>query len=91
MKPDLPTQHYQEFVVIETSSGLPWYPGSTNIDDERSRRPQDTQELLTKRLEPIQVLVRIYIAVLLLPDEAERRARDNQVNGFWAYLIPKKE
>lgn len=57
--------------MIQRPRRLPWNPCTANINDERARRLQNSPKLLSKRFEPIHVIMAFYIPVILLPNKTK--------------------
>lgn len=59
---------------------MTWNPGTPDVDNQAPVVSQDALELSSERPEPIEVVIRIDVAVILLADQSKRRTRHNEID-----------
>lgn len=80
MKAEFPTEHDQEFVVVQTSRRLSGNPRSADVNYERAGCFQHSLEGVSEWPELLEILIGIDVSVLLLAYQTERRAGNDQIN-----------
>jgi len=75
-------QHDEQLEVIEVACGVALVPCAADIDDQASATLEDSVKLGGERLKPVDILVGLHVAVILLADQPEGRARHYGVHGI---------
>ena len=80
VEPEFIAQHDEQLELVEAARRAPAVPRAPDVDHEASAVLQDALDLGREGPEPLGVPIGIDVAVVLRPQQAERRARHHEVH-----------
>ena len=82
MEAEFLAQHDEQSEMVEVARRIALIPRTANVDDEATVVLEDAVKLGGEELKPIDVLISLNIAVVLLTDQAEGRTSHDEVHGL---------